>query len=484
MRPNRFGASPAPVTWGIYLCLMLPWLSPWAPSPLANTVPLLLSWACIGLLLIVSPQLRTPDVARAWAIAALISSVIGLIQYFGHAAQFSPWLHVPPYPGEAMGNLRQRNQLATHLGIGVLAVLYWQMHGLKNRHALWMLALLATGNAATGSRTGLLHMLLIVALSAAWSWRQHRAPHFRGERWPWRLASMALAVYLLATWALPALLAQASGQDVAGVLGRMGQHEGCGSRRVLWSNVLHLIGQKPWTGWGWGELKYAHYMADYPGERFCDILGNAHNLPLHLAFSLGVPLAAIIVLVALIGLIWLRPWASHFAHHQLAWSVLALIGLHSLLEFPLWYGPFQMATLLSLGMLLRRQHDARLHSTLAMRYLGLLILVGVTWVSVDYLRARQIYLNPSERLAWWRSNPLGAAQSSWFFSQSATFAQLSLTPVTPQNAEWVLQTSQAMLHHSPEPRVIRALIDSARLLGQHPLADEHQQRLQRAYRGL
>ena len=94
---SQFG--PVRVNWGILLCLMLPWLNPWAPTPLPNTMPLLLGWAGIGLLLVFSPRLRALDVARAWAAAALISSVIGLIQYYGLAAQFSPWLHAPPYPG-------------------------------------------------------------------------------------------------------------------------------------------------------------------------------------------------------------------------------------------------------------------------------------------------------------------------------------------------------------------------------------------------
>ena len=72
--------------------------------------------------------------------------------------------------------------------------------------------------------------------------------------------------------------------------------------------VLHLIAQKPWTGWGWGELKYAHYMASYPGERFCDILGNAHNLPLHLAVTLGLPLA-LAACAGLLTLLWrAHPW--------------------------------------------------------------------------------------------------------------------------------------------------------------------------------
>ena len=122
--------------------MVLPWVGPWSPSPQPNTVPLLIAWACMGLLLVWGQRIQPLDIARAWAWAALISSVMGLVQYFGAAAAFGPWLHVPGL-GEANANLRQRNQLATLLAIGVVSVLWWRAHGLKTRHALWMLALLA-----------------------------------------------------------------------------------------------------------------------------------------------------------------------------------------------------------------------------------------------------------------------------------------------------------------------------------------------------
>jgi O-antigen ligase len=129
-----------------------------------------------------------------------------------------------------------------------------------------------------------------------------------------------------------------------GMLARLrGGELACASRVALWSNVLNLIGQKPWLGWGWGELDYAHYATLYAGPRFCDILDNAHNLPLHLAVELGIPAA---LLICGFGVWWAarrRPWRETDAVRQLAWSVLAVILLHSLLEYPLWYGPFQVA---------------------------------------------------------------------------------------------------------------------------------------------
>ena len=48
-----------------------------------------------------------------------------------------------------------------------------------------------------------------------------------------------------------------------------------------------------------------------------------------------------------------------------------------------------------------------------------------------------------------------------------SIAELSLTRLTPQNAEWVLATSLEMLHYSPEPKVVKPLIQSAQLLGRH-----------------
>lgn len=461
------------------LLMVLPWIAPWSPGPQANTVPLLVSWGCLGCLLLWGQGITALDMARAWSIAALISSVMGLIQYFGAAESLSPWLHVAAQ-GEANANLRQRNQLATLLAIGVLAVLWWQAHGLASRHALWMLAVLAIGNAATSSRTGLLHMLMVCGLAVFWAYRSRQQMPTLSAR----LGFWALAVYLLFNWALPWSLNAWSGQAVVDAMTRMGHNEGCGSRRVLWANVLELIGQKPWTGWGWGELKYAHYITVYgggPEQRFCDILGNAHNLPLHLAVTLGIPITASLGVVLLVALARARPWLSLHPSHQLAWSVLAVIGLHSLLEFPLWYGPFQMAVLLCAVLLLRPSSGIQMGTPLGWQLAGCLVLVIVCMVGADYARARQIYVPAEQRWSVWRNDPWGAARSSWFFKRLATFAEVTTTRITPDNAAGVLASSQAMLHYSPEPKVVRQLILSAHRLGRQDVVDFHAARWTAAF---
>ena len=293
--------------WLVIALLVLPWVHPWAPGPQSNTVPLLIGWGSLATLLAVKRLPSGLELAQAWTIAALIGSAMGLLQYFGEAAHLGGWVHVPAYLGDAVGNLRQRNQLATLTSLGTVAVLWWQRQGLRSGQAAWMLALLAAGNAATGSRTGLLELVVITLLCAGWALRKGHAQPVLS--WRWSLAT--LAICLLASVLLPKALSMLTAQDIASAVSRLGHDEGCGSRRVLWGNVLHLIGLQPWTGWGWGELKYAHYITPYPGERFCDILGNAHNLPLHLAVELGVPAAVAIVGALLAGVWRLRPWRSH-----------------------------------------------------------------------------------------------------------------------------------------------------------------------------
>jgi O-antigen ligase len=464
-------------SWCLSFLLVLPWLEPWAPSPLANVVPLLISWGCIGLVMASGWTLRPVDIARAWAIAALLSSLIGLLQYFGQADAWGAWMHAPDYPGEARGNLRQRNQLATLTAMGLIAIFCWVRMGLQRPQAVWMLALVAMGNAATNSRTGLLQMLLVTGLVFWWSVLDRTNP----QRLSWRLALWALGVYALATWALPFVLSMTSGQDSINALTRLGHDDGCGSRKVLWRNVLELIAQKPWWGWGWDELKYAHYSASYSGERFCEILGNAHNGPLQLAFTLGVPLAALIMVSLLVIVLYMRPWQSRQTPQQLAWGALAVIGLHSLLEFPLWYGPFQMAVLLCTVLLLPARLSSALAQSRITTIVGTAILATVAFIAVDYSRVRQIFIPPGQRTGFWSGDALSLAKSSVLFQDTAKFAEFSVTPVTPENAARMLESGHQMLHYSPEPQVIRKVIKAALMAGDSATVERHRALIKTAF---
>lgn len=462
--------------------LLLPWLNPYTAGPTPNVWPLLVSSLCAVVLWFYRHRLTPQLVAAGWLVAAAVSALIGLVQYFGLAPALAPWISQTQQAGEAFANLRQRNQFATLTSIGLLALIGWLALRLKQSHveswrvpgwAYPLALLLALGNAASSSRTGLLQWGLIAVLTAWWA--------LPGR---WRLlvfAVQAVLAYGMAVFTLPWLLEWVTGQQSGGLFGRLVDSTGCSSRKILWSNVLTLIAQKPWLGWGWGELDYAHFITLYPGPRFCEILDNAHNLPLHLAVELGIP-AAVAMCGGLGWATWrAKPWKETNPVRQMAWGVLAVIALHSLLEYPLWYGPFQIAAALAVWLLLSpREAMPALGKEFTQKYkqnsrfahylrafIAIAMIAILAGAAVSYYRVSQIYLLPEKRSAAYRDDTLAKVRGSRVFREQARFAELSITPLTPGNAAAIHAMASELLHYSPEPRVIEKVIESAVMLGRN-----------------
>ena len=184
----------------------------------------------------------------------------------------------------------------------------------------------------------------------------------------------------------------------------------CTSRKFLYLNVIDLIIEKPFWGWGWRELSLAHFSGAYD-NRFCEILDNAHNLPLHFAVELGL----MVTLLLIVPFVWMcikaKPWAASTVASQMAWAVLSLVLLHSMLEYPLWYGPFMLAFGMSMGLLCqsptqqpKNQKPAQKRSALP-GWLSFLGLIGLFYATFDYIRISQIYTVPEDRFAIFADAP-------------------------------------------------------------------------------
>lgn len=472
------------------VCIAFLWVHPfsWGPNPdmlqrlvtAGCSAAFLLCWATGSRYVSLHTLART--VAAAWLAAALLSCAMALVQYFGAVdGALADWI-TRTDTGTAFANLRQRNQFASLTSMGLLSLLFmaqWPAQGGLQR-APWLrqlliaaaLLLLALGNATSSSRTGVLQWVVIAGMALLWDRQAQRAV----LRW----SVLALGLYLAANLVLPLLLQLYTGVAPSSALDRFRETSGSESRTVLWANVLELIHQKPWLGWGWGELKFAHFIHPYAGERFSDILDNAHNLPLHLAVELGVPIAIGWCGLALALTVRARPWRERSATRQWAWGVLMVIAVHSLLEYPLWYGPFQVATLLALGVLYGRRllHWAGL-PVLTGGVAGLLM-VATAYTSWDYWRISQLYIPPAHRAATWRDDTWDRVKDSVIFRREVQFAYVTTTPVTPETAEALYAASLQALHFSPEPKVIAVLLESAALLGQESPLTEHIRRQWRA----
>ena len=417
-----------------------------------------------GLLAATSEQeVNVRWLAATWLVVACISTAMALCQYFGVEDWFAPWIsHAGD--GTAFANLRQRNQFASLTSMGLLALVYLQTtQPLTQRttrvHSLWPFAallLLATGNAVSSSRTAAVQWLLIALLG--WGWRVHLPTGAR------RLLWLAVPLYVVMAVLMPQMAAHASTVQ-SNALGRMADATG-GGRVALYSNVWDLVLQHPWLGWGWRELAYAHYAQAF-GQRFPLILDNAHNLPLHLAVELGVPFALLVCVAVVWCVLRGKPWREAAPQRQLAWGVLLLLGVHSLTEYPLWYGPFLMTAGLCVGLLcsptsLEKQNAAR--TTIFIAQAATILIAIAAYAGWDYHRMSQIYLSPDARDSAYADDTLAKAQHSFIYARHTRFAELVTTHVTPQTAPRVLALSADLLHYSPEPRVIQALIESATML--------------------
>jgi hypothetical protein len=174
--------------------------------------------------------------------------------------------------------------------------------------------------------------------------------------------------------------------------------------------------------------------------------------------------------------------------------VLAVIGVHSMLEYPLWYGQFQMAALLALWLLhafpavgaaampgyaVAVNDATRWGWRAAMAALAIAAAcAGALW---SYRQVSQPYLAPQQRAPQFRYQSWAQLRQVWLFSDQVDFAELAVTPVTPQTAPRLLVLAEDLLHFSPEPMVVQKLLQSAQLLGRDAELDFYARRFEAAF---
>ena len=177
------------------------------------------------------------------------------------------------------------------------------------------------------------------------------------------------------------------------------------------------------------------------------------------------------VLVCIGGVVWgwgQRPWREQDPQRQLAWALIGVILLHNMLEYPLWYGPFQLAFGAAFGWL---RADVTPQTAIGARRaiigcaIAMLLAGACAYAAWDYWRVSQVYLSPQHRRNIWRNDPLRVAKQSRLFAAQARFAELTLSTVNRSNAASMAPLAREMLHYSPEPRVVERLIEADTMLG-------------------
>lgn len=325
-------------------------------------------------------------------------------------------------PGRAVGNLRQPNHLASLLlWAAVAAVALLECGRLPMIAAAALLALLVFGVVLSGSRTGFLGTLLL----AAWGLLDRRLSR------PGRVLLTMAPVVVAAEWAGMMAWAHATDHVFAGVdrLGTGGV-DISSSRFGIWRDTLTMLSREPWTGVGFGEFNLAWTLTELP-QRPIAFFDHTHNLPLQLLVELGLPLGTA-VCALLLWSAWLavrRAWQvdgdAGIARRAAAMMVL-MVGLHSLLEYPLWYAYLLLPTAFFWGFALAKS-EAPAASALqpagrswAVRGLGLALILGAAAAVLDYHQVVVIYEPPEDAAPL--EDRIARGQRSLLFGHHADYA--------------------------------------------------------------
>ncbi|HNU11323.1 MAG TPA: Wzy polymerase domain-containing protein [Rubrivivax sp.] len=276
--------------------------------------------------------------AWAWLVAGLLGVAIGLVQVFAPEWADGNWIAASSMPGRAVGNLRQPNHLSSVLLWGAIAtIMLMQLRRLPQAPAAAVFVALVFGVVLTASRTGLVSVLILALWGAVDRRLSSRV----------RLLLLAAPVVYALAWLVMAQWAELTRHTFGGAA-RLAETDISSSRFGIWRDTLALIRAQPWTGVGFGEFNLAWTLTPFPG-RPTAFFDHAHNLPLQFAVELGLPLATLVLALLLAALVQLalrarRAEGEDAITQRMALMFVLMIGLHSLLEYPLWYAYFLLPT--------------------------------------------------------------------------------------------------------------------------------------------
>ena len=276
------------------------------------------------------------------------------------------------------GNIAQPNHFADYLSMGLASLGLLHARSLLPRWAVVLLALpLLFVLPLSGSRSTWLYLSWMVCL-AYWWWRRDRA----------QASLLRYSLLVLAGFALMNLVVQlpwlaGSTGSITTVQRLFGQVDSIDIRLHLWHEAWLIFTQHPLFGAGFGQFAWQHFrlgaLLRDPG--ITGLYNNSHDLVLQLAAEAG--LAGLLVLFGvLLPWIWRNRQSEPSADHWWGFAALSVLGIHSLLEYPLWYAYFIGIAALLLGMFDSGSYRLELRNVGRLS-VALMLLLGV--VSLQHL---------------------------------------------------------------------------------------------------
>lgn len=326
----------------------------------------------------------TPEPMRmvvfALVIAGSLSAAFASLQYFGAESWLGSWVSAMPHDRaiRPYANLGQPNQLALLLCMAIAGVWWlYRRHPLGAIHAVALVLCLFWALVLTQSKIG---WLILPAFAGLIAWFERGRDD---RRVPLRASLALLAAFFAMTILIPEISA-ALGVQVEGTRQRFASNH---VRLVLLQQALQASLDHFWFGAGWfgfgpEQLRLA---VDFKNAEYAQ---HSHNLVLNLAVELGWPFTLFIIGTAAL-------WFYRVLHGKkidvdvgFAVLVFVAVGVHSAVEFPLWYAYILIPVAWLVGLVDARQGpvDGIRISNQWILAASLVVASALTAVALDYRR--------------------------------------------------------------------------------------------------
>jgi len=332
-----------------------------------------------ALLIMLGQRLREeiglPFMATVLAIFLLtgaeLNTLAGILQHYRWDTFLNPVITVKT-SSAVYGNTAQPNHYANYLTLGLISLgLLYVRFNLRVWQVTMLVMPMLFVMVLSGSRSSWLYLLFTAGLAYLW---QRRTPMLR----PLFYYSLAL----LLGFGLMHLVVQmpwlegATG-SVTTTERLFGDNASGGIRLHLWREAALIFAQYPLLGAGFGQFAWEHLQlaAELRNTNIAGLYNNAHNLVMQMAAEGG--LSGLAVLLGTLALwLWQLRTAERDIYHWWGYGMMLVLGIHSLLEYPLWYLYFMGVAAVLLGMLDTTSYQLELRR-LGRMSVAVMLLLGV-----------------------------------------------------------------------------------------------------------
>lgn len=347
-------------------------------------------------------RLLAETVMTGVLIAGLLQAASIWLQMLQLEEWLSPWLNRSASFPRQGGFLSQPNLCASLMVSAMVCLVFLKPEEGEQsaRPTPWRLiamGFMMLAVYATSSRTGYLEVFLVSAMLALVRQRLKIS-------WVW----VALVVWQLLAIGLGEVLASLglmSGQLLED--SRKAVEASSNHRLRILNDVWLVIQQHPWMGVGWRQLQVTQVLT--PG--ISEPVDHAHNIVAQIQVELGVLGTLSLLGFAGFWLLKKKPWLEANGAELAMVCVVMVLGLHSLLEYPLWHAMFLFLFGFAFSRLPEETYPVRLPLWLV-KGLGLVLVFCAAWFYIDHHKSVSAYerfsqnqskeeLVANNKTVWW-----------------------------------------------------------------------------------